>query len=202
MAGQNTSHTDSRITIRFNETDADLREWLGQFAATHDMSKVIKLACYLLSGIDPDEGLLALLPNIQDKQVTQPPDAPKAEEQESTSDMFAAMMQEIAAIRAAVEQREETTIPAEESIPVSDSRRRRQQKRAPDTSPLPPNEHDQEPEPVVAASGLNMSRERRRTGPPQVISVPEPVPHVDTEEASKQFLATINAFGRELRRGH
>lgn len=201
MAGQNTSPTDSRITIRFGEKEADLREWLGQFAATYDMSKVIKLACYLLSGLEADEGLLALLPNIEARKESQPPAESPVNEQESTSDMFAAMMQEIAALREAViEQREETNTPAEESIPVSDSRRRRQQKRAPITHPTLPEELF-EPEPV-AASGLNMSRERRRTGPPKLVTAPEPIPVMDDEDIHKRFWASIRAFEKELRRGH
>jgi hypothetical protein len=201
MAGQNTPQTDSRITIRFGEKEADLREWLGQFAATYDMSKVIKLACYLLSGLEADEGLLALMSTIQAKKEPQQLTETSTKEQESTSELFATMMQEIATIKEAVlEQRTEPNPPSEESIPLSDSRRRRQQKRAPLTNPTLP-EALFEPEPV-AASGLDTSRERRRTGPPKVITPPEPIPVMDDEDINKQFWASIHAFGQEVRRGH
>ena len=56
------------VTIRFYEEDAELLNWLKQFAERHDMTNVIKVACYVFSGLQPDQGLLALLPDIQNQQ--------------------------------------------------------------------------------------------------------------------------------------
>ena len=193
-------------TIRFNPGEEALRDWLSQFAHTHDMSKVIKLACYMLSGLTPDDGLLALLPEIQQRQAAPaaPPVVPDTvPAQEATQDRFAEIMQELAALREALTQ---NSAPAEQTqtsanvAPVSDSRRRRKPKQ-----PLRPSSEvasvapdDLQP---VESSGLDMSR-RRRAGPPKLLEN-EAVEGerfeagkgaFDPKEASRRLLESIRAY--------
>lgn len=57
-------------TIRWYEDDQALWEWLAPFAKTHDMTQVIKLALYRLSGIEPNsESFAALMERVEGHQV-------------------------------------------------------------------------------------------------------------------------------------
>jgi hypothetical protein len=188
--------TRRAITIRFDDSDAELIQWLGQFAQTQTMTKVVKLACYMLAGIQPEEGLLALLPEVQQ---TVPPPAqatPDPVPHEETSDALAAVMQELLALREELTQ--QRTV---HSAPVSSSR-------APSPTP-PPSLPEQSwpvdsPEPVpVTSSGLDMSGPRRRRTP-----LPEPIPHsqpaepvFDAEDARRRLVASIHAYGKEFQKG-
>ena len=86
--------------IRFDAHDAELEQWLGGFAQSQSMTKVVKLACYLLAGLEPPPHLQALLPYVQ------PPRAPSARRvappygREVPGDALARVMQELAALRA------------------------------------------------------------------------------------------------------
>lgn len=92
-----------QVVVRFNvEQDAALLEWLTPFAASYDMTKVIRLACYALAGLEPEQGLLALLPAIKKRQNGSGPRMQRSPAQEVTYDALAEVMQELAALRAAV----------------------------------------------------------------------------------------------------
>lgn len=189
-------YTRQAITIRFDENDAELTYWLGQFAQNQTMTKVVKLACYLLSGIQPEEGLLALLPEVQNE--LEPPtiveEPPTPSPREDTNDALAAVMQELAALREELIQQRD----AQPHQPASDHQAAR-----------PPSPPDTLPEEVpsgrgfVAASGLDMGGPRRkRTHPLEPVprSQPTEAP-LDSEECRRKLLDSIYAFSKESQRG-
>lgn len=182
------------VTIRFYEEDADLLDWLKQFAGRHNMTNVIKLACYVLSGIQPEEGLLALLPEVQNQQAYPAPvqESAAPSPREDTNDALAAVMQELAALREELTQQR-----AAQNSPVSHH----------PNAPYPPP--DTLPEEVpsgrgyVASSGLDMGGPRRkRTRPLEPVSRSQPTEApLDSEECRRRLLSSIHAFSKETQRG-
>jgi hypothetical protein len=204
------------ITIRFDDADNELQQWLGQFAQDQTMTKIVKLALYQLAGLQPTEGLLASLPSVQAQQGDYRPfhevvPAP----QEAAYDALATVMQELASLREAVVGRAPQTIsqhgePNEErnSEVRSDSRRRRQKPKPTPVEAWPMPEASERAEipsePVLgASSGLDMSRPRKRSGPPLAPATPvaPTVPELDADEARRKLLASIKAYGKEFHRG-
>jgi hypothetical protein len=193
------------ITIRFYEEDAELLDWLKQFAGRHNMTSVIKLACYMLSGIQPEEGLLALLPEVQ--QTVQPPaqEMPVPAPREETSDALAAVMQELWALREELTQQR-----AHHSTPAPSGNGARSDTNHVPHHPTPPPSLPEEswpmdsPDPIsVVSSGLDMSGPRRRRTPlpePTIRSQPtEPV--FDADDARRRLVASIHAYGKEFQKG-
>jgi hypothetical protein len=193
------------VTIRFYDEDTELLDWLKQFAGRHNMTSVIKLACYMLSGIQPEAGLLALLPEVQSHQIepSRVQEPPAQVPYEETNDALAAVMQELSALREEIAQ--QRTEPSAQPERPPDTRSRRQQ-------PMPPTlpeEHwpsdtpYREPAPV-ASSGLDMSGSRRRRDrPPDTPHRNQPVEAAfDADEARRKLVASINAYGKGLREGY
>lgn len=190
-AGGSKTHPKPRtMTVRFSDQDTAIQEWLSRFAQTNDMSKVVKLACYLLAGIQPDEGMLALLARIRAEQPEPYAEPVYADRGEDTHDALAAVMQELAALRHELSEQRygagdvyDDLPPADEyayeepeayAEPVSDSRRRRQARHASRPPTLPeqevwpltePSGSDRAPDEgdFVASSGLDMGRRRKRS---------------------------------------
>jgi hypothetical protein len=197
----------STVTIRFGEKDQKLRGWLSQFAASNDMSKVIKLACYLLSGLQADEGLLALLPEIQDRQAPSQPAkniSQATKKQETSQDILADIMQEIALLRESLVSQqggEQSTSPT----PMVDSRHRHEVQQP--GQPVANTQHatwgNEQPSQPTTSSGLDMSPRRRGKSNPKLIR-----PHqkaadasvIDAEDARRRLLDSIKAYGKEFRR--
>jgi hypothetical protein len=158
--------------IRFDAHDAELERWLGQFAQTQSMTKVVKLACYMLAGLQPSEGLLAVLPHVE--QARHLPAAPTAlymPPNEHASDALAAVMQELAALREVVAGSPPTGI-ARPSYdegrdywpdPVPEARRSQQTWQSEDWSQYEDRPADPDGK-LSASSGLDMSRRRRGRG--------------------------------------
>jgi hypothetical protein len=182
--------TRQAITVRFDENDEELIQWLGQFAQSQTMTKVVKLACYMMSGIQPEEGLLALLPEVQSQRIDPVPvqDAPAAHE--GTTDILAAVMQELSALR------EEITQQRAESSERVDNRHANSRPPTLPEEDWPPN--TQEP---VVSSGIDMGGPRRRRDRPPDVPRREPPPEVpfDADEARRKLVESINAYGKNLR---
>lgn len=193
------------MTIRFSGKDAQLQGWLAQFSTTNDMSKVVKLACYLLSGLEPDDGLLALLHKVEGlrKSGTESPRKPRPR-REPTQDALAAVMQELNALRAELAETRTANTPAyqddyakemtPEEAPAWTQRR---SARPPATLP----EFAAAPEPAPSASsGLDMSRRRKRPGPAAPASGRPPA-DFDPHEMLRILTQTTRQFGQEYQ-GH
>lgn len=207
--------TRKGFMVRLTEEDVELAEWLGQFAHSQTMTKVVKLACYMLSGIQPEAGLLAMLPEIRDQQVEPHPaysePVPTELPSEDTGDALAAVMQELSALRE--ELRDQQAYSASEAPAMSDRRRRHYEKHGPpdgdsdawsrrdifDPSPWASQEEE-----TTRSSGLDMSPRRRPPGPPKITQPATPVenPVMDAEEARRRLVASIHAYGKEFKRGH
>lgn len=166
--------------IRFDAHDAELEQWLGGFAQSQSMTKVVKLACYLLAGLEPPPHLQALLPHVQ------PPPAPSVRQvppasSEPTGDPLAGVVQELAALRALMAGQGASAPHAERS-------------RAPgDVGP-------------IESAGLDMSA-RRRGGPVRLagegrrhIPPPGPAP-MDGASNAQALIASIRAYCDEFQRG-
>jgi hypothetical protein len=185
------------ITIRFDENDTALTEWLGQFAHNQAMTKVVKLACYLLSGIQPEEGLLALLPEIHKESATPSlaQEIPMPTAREETNDALAAVMQELAALRAELGRQR----PAQSQPSTSNHR---------ETAPPSPSATLPEEAPVdrgpVRSSGLDMGGPRRkRTLPLDPVSTSPPMRgEFDPEAARRELVKSIYAFSKKSPRGY
>jgi hypothetical protein len=202
--------TRQAVTIRLDESDAELIQWLGQFAQTQTMTKVVKLACYMMSGLQPEEGLLALLPDVQNQRVSPVihQETATAISHEQTNDALAAVMQELSSLREElVQQRTEpSTHPELPPANHSQPRSRRKQSMPPPTLPeenWPTEKPHREPVPA-ASSGLDMSSPRRkRDRTPGAIYCSQPVEMVfDADEARRNLLASINAYGQEMKEGY
>lgn len=180
-----------QVVVRFNvEQDAALLEWLTPFAASYDMTKVIRLACYALAGLEPEQGLLALLPAIKKRQNGSGPRMQRSPAQEVTYDALADVMQELAALRAAVMEQHASADGAYRSAPATDWRREY-------------HEIDPDPAEVVASTGLDMSR-RRRGAPARPTNNGWHPPHAgdfDAETSSRLLVKTIREFSTNLQRG-
>jgi|SRR5690554_2554767 hypothetical protein len=176
--------TRQGIMIRFDAHDAELEQWLGGFAQSQSMTKVVKLACYLLAGLEPPPHLQALLPYVQ------PPRAPSARRvappsgSEVPGDALASVMQELAALRALM---------AEQGAGRPHAERTRAPGLADDAG-------------LVESGGLDMSARRRR-GPVRpareggrVLPPPDPVP-VDGASNAQALIASIRAYCDEFQRG-
>ena len=182
-----------QVVVRFNvEQDAALLEWLAPFANSYDTTKVIRLACYMLAGIEPAEGLLGLLPAIKKQQngsrrTAQPAPAPPP-----VHDALADVMQELAALRATVlEQR------AQPNGAYSSQETARGNTRS-----SGPGDAAAIGE-VAASSGIDMSR-RRRSAPARVASSgghPSQPADFDPAASTRLLLETIRDFGANLQRG-
>jgi hypothetical protein len=205
----------STMTIRFGQRDSELQAWLSQFAATYDMSKVVKLACYLLAGLHPDDGLLALLPNIREQGTAEYPNVSSDMQivpGETNNDALAAVMQELSALREAVIDQQNGDASDEEGFspaPLSDSRRRRKSRPHRETLPTYNNyadspEEELEARSQVASSGLDMSSRRKRPGSPRRTSsvLPSTPDEFDVEDARQRLLRSLKAYGREVQKGH
>jgi hypothetical protein len=197
--------TRQAITIRFDDSDAELIHWLGQFAQAQTMTKVVKLACYMLSGIQPEEGLLALLPEVQPTVQPLVQEIPAPAPREETSDALAAVMQELWALREELTQQRATP-----GISAPSGNGARSDTHHGPHHPTPPPSLPEQawpvdsPDPIsVVSSGLDMSGPRRRRTPlpePAIRSQPaEPV--FDADEARRRLVASIHAYGKEFQKG-
>jgi len=191
------------VIIRFYEEDSELLRWLKQFAEQHDMTNVIKLACYMLSGLQPQEGLLALLPDVQRQQVEPTPTLPTSDSSfhEQTSDALAAVMQELSALREEIAQ-QRTVQTTTHHVP-------KRPREHPERPPTLPEESwltsAPIPEPVpVASSGLDVTGPRRKRDrpPEQARQGPPDEAEFDPDEARRRLVASINAYGKGVRRGY
>lgn len=194
------------MTIRFSEKDADLRDWLVQFASTNDMSKVVKLACYLLSGLQPDDGLLALLQRIegQRQSETEHPSA-GSRTAEASQDALAAVMQELNALRTELARGHAAMPPSNHHDYAKQSDRGWERPAA--DYPLPPPatlpEFADEPDPSLTPSaGLDMARRRKRPGAASSRGAPaRPAAEFDPHEMLRILTQTTRQFGQEYQ-GH
>ena len=156
-------------TIRFYDEDAELLNWLKQFADRHDMTNVIKLACYVLSGLQPDQGLLALLPESTDTNQAPPSQArilctwPHHPKNTPTTPLPPSCKNFPLSV---------WSLPSSETEPPSSPQRSRRSSKRPARPPTLPEEpwlsELPEREPVsIVSSGLDMSGPyRRRVRPP------------------------------------
>lgn len=189
------------ITIRFNEDDDELIEWLGQYAQSSNMTKVVKLACYLLAGIQPQEGLLALMP---EERFAHAAPARTHKTASTTRDIHAtltAVTQEMMALRQEIsEQRlvqaSEAYYDPTQALEWADQQNGGLHERGwfrPSPANTPPNPS------IAASSGLDMSPRRKSA---RVMSG-EPFSAVfDRQEAQRQLLASIKAYGQVTREGY
>lgn len=193
MAGQRIQQGRGlkQVVVRFNvEQDAALLEWLAPFADTYDMTKVIRLACYMLAGIDPAEGLLGLLPAVKKQQNGSGRSTPPVTAPQPTHDTLANVMQELAALRAAVLDRQILAGDAHRSATSTDSGREYREEEF-DTANL------------SASGGLDITS-RRRGGPARPSSNgwhPPQQPDFDPEASSRLLFRTIRDFSTNLQRG-
>lgn len=85
------------ITIRFDENDNELQAWLGEFAQTQNMTRIVKAALYAYAGLHAPEEIGPLMPLSNNGS-------------ESTDDPFRKLYAELEAIRATIESNPPTTI--------------------------------------------------------------------------------------------
>lgn len=194
------------ITIRFNDDDAELVEWLGQFAQTSNMTKVVKLACYLLSGIQPQEGLLALMPEERFEHATPARPHKTASTTRDIHATLTAVTQEMMALRQEISEQRLQHAPETyhaRTQGLEDATQYNIGQHAggwlrPSPAATPPNDT------VVAASpGLDMSR-RRRGAPIRPATTgwsPPRAPEFDAEASSRLLVKTIREFSSNLQRG-
>lgn len=206
-------HTRQGIMIRFDENDAGLVEWLGQFAQSQTMTRVVKLACYTMAGLPVPESLQAVAPSVDqtrhEPQAAPPFTRPTANEQ--TGDALAEVMQELVALREAVtgQQAPRDLSPNRSSAegPISLTRggsRRGWRQPAYEAQPpwndvpaenAPPEERSSG---QGAASGLGFGRARPRTKPMRADpSVSPPLPFFDAQSAQEQLLMSIRGYGKK-----
>jgi hypothetical protein len=198
--------TRQGIMIRFDEYDADLVDWLGQYAQSQTMTRIVKLACYLFAGLPVPATLESVAPGYgytagpQDGYEAPPANWPAA--YESNEDTLAAVMQEIAALREAVTaqqaSRSEWAEPVPDEIPaqeeassmMGDSRRRRRREARAERyaggggDTWTPPEPEADPGGGVdaqTASGLDFSRPRRSRSTASYTQDFQPAAPIDPE---------------------
>jgi len=172
------------ITIRFNDEDAELVEWLGQFAQSSNMTKVVKLACYMLSGIHPQEGLLAVLPEEHLAHISSAWRHKTASTNRDIHATLAAVTQEMVALRQEISQQH----PAP---PLSADRGREHREEELGTAN------------VAASGGLDITSRRRGRPAKQSDNGfhPPRAAEADPATSSQALVQTILEFNSNFQRG-
>ncbi len=193
------------MTIRFSGKDAQLQAWLAQFSTTNDMSKVVKLACYLLSGLEPDEGLLALLHKVEGlrKSGTESPKK-RQPRREPTPDALAAVLRELNALRAELAATRVGGAFASahdyaKEAPGTEAPAWTQRRAARPPATLPEFAAPLDPAPT-ASSGLDLSPRRKRPAAAAPASGRPPA-DFDPREMLRILTQTTRQFGQEYQ-GH
>ncbi len=177
-----------QVVVRFNvEQDAALLEWLAPFADSYDMTKVIRLACYMLAGIEPAEGLLGLLPAVKKQQNGSRRSTLPVTPPQPSHDM-ANVMHELAALRAAVLERQ---VPANESHRSGSEWQREHREEELGTAN------------VAASGGLDITSRRRGglTRPSDNGWHPARAAEADPATSSQALVQTILEFNSNFQRG-
>ena len=191
--------TRQGIMIRFDENDAELVEWLGQFAQSQTMTKVVKLACYMMAGLPIPDPLHAVAPGVAPARVQTydaPPGNPPLPHQR-TRGRLAGVTKTLAALREAVTSQQAPRDPSP-GWPGSEAAYAAQSWDGASPGDTPPEEGGSR---EVAASGLDFSRPRhRRARPvrpdPSVPSFSPPMPVFDAQRAQEQLLMSIRGYGK------
>ncbi len=203
-------HTRQGIMIRFDADDAELVDWLGQYAQSQTMTKMVKLACYLMAGLPIPDALQAAAPVVVPAAVEpEPVPAPRPAAYEQTGDTLAGVMQELAALREAVTNQQMDRAPSFDEFPaedpassiMGDSRRRRRRtvpardEAASAWDDSPPGSDDR----AVSASGLDFSRPRRARARPmeaEPFNPPGSSPALNGLSPEQNLLQSIRRFGQ------
>lgn len=180
----------TNTAIRWYEEDRALQEWLQQFAGSHKMTSVIKLALYRLADLDAPE----YLSNVDLDQKRVKVSAPDGVNLESLLEQIRET------VRDEVRQVQESTERQSGGLAAQPNPTMMVSSRGIEMSGN--GGLNTATDETTKSSGLDMSGPRRRakTGPPA--TVPEmPAEPVWTEamaaEAARKLVASINAFGKD-----